>query len=179
MVDKSLSTQRGVATDLLTIPIKTRCRKAQIHTPLKGKNRMNYLLSSSLPFLSSFPICRDREISLLRCATQKPNKKEDMVEGGRDRKGEGTEARGPPLLPNQENTRITQHCYESKSCKSIIPRSALAHFQEVLTSRGSHVKRMKIHSENDPSDSSPTNCQHANTASAFQVIPYSSPACSA
>lgn len=102
-----------------------------------------------------------------------------MVEGGRDRKGEGTEARGPPLLPNQENTLITQHWYESSSWNSVIPRSALAHFQKVLTSCGSHVKRMKINLENDPSDSSPTNCQHANTASAFLVITYSSPACSA
>lgn len=96
-----------------------------------------------------------------------------MVEGGCDRKGEGTEARGPPLLPSQENTIITQHRVK------LMKLSNLAHTQKVLTSCGSHVKRMKINLENDPSDSSPTNCQHANTASAFLVITYSSPACSA
>lgn len=105
MAGASPSTQRGEAADLLTVPMKTRCNKAPVHTPrkallqsLRSKNRMNYLPSSPHSSFLSFPFFRfsylQREgnpSQFLGCATKKIFP-EDTVEGGRDSKGEDTEA---------------------------------------------------------------------------------------
>lgn len=98
LVDKSLSTQRGVATDLFTIPIKTRCHKAQIHTPPKVKTE--WIIFFSHPCLF-FPLFLSAEAGKYLWISQMGNKKAQQKSryGGRWAWQEGRRdwSQGPTL----------------------------------------------------------------------------------